>query len=749
MPRTWVLPPDAFRAFLRHAGLWELAREGRDAELRARILGAELPFALPAVAPRMAVRSSALDEDGRVHSHAGQYESVLNVQPEGLADAVLRCWASYHGERATAYRGGPGAPGGMAVLVQEMVDARVAGVLFTVNPLTGSWREMTAEAVWGLGETLVGGQVIPDRYVVRRPRRAAAWLLAGARLDLESEVVARQDRQVVPARTGGVEDAPADAPLARKLTRGEVLELCRLGLRAESLLDAPQDMEWAQDRAGRFWVLQSRRITSRAELPRGGATLWTRRFMGERWPEGATPLGWSILAPVLEHFIAYPATSVRFLGGEPPLRLVGGHPYVNVTVFRHLAFKAPGMPPPRFLLDFFPPDEEQQWLRRAAAPPDLRVYASILKETFEERRWRRFRWNPLTNWRAWEDFLARLGARLAVLEAAAPEAALAIGTEIVRDYVKIHITSLLFANIAYEIVAPKLTLREQERLLRPPAGSITTRVNGELWDLGRDPARLAAFLRDHGHRSSASWEVYSRRWAEDPEGVLRLAAMLAEGPDPRLRVEKGEIPSSRGVFLAQTYLRLREEQRYHLDRIFYVLKRQLRRLGARWFADPDDVRFLTASELAAGELDGSVPDLHRIVERRRAEIVDPAPPDFLRGDEALLASTRETHRFQGLGISPGIVRGRTRVLGSPDEGHRLLPGEILVARSTDPNWTPLFPRAAGLVLELGSMLSHGAVVAREYRVPGVVNIAGATRLFPDGTEITLDGRGGGVWVHAT
>jgi phosphohistidine swiveling domain-containing protein len=762
VPATWVLPPDVFGDFLRGAGLWALAERGDHAALHERILAAEMPSfhgpAFAAMGPRLAVRSSALEEDGKTQSHAGQYESVLGVTHAGLQDAVRRCWASYHGPRAVAYRGGKVTPGAMALLVQEMVDARTAGVLFTVNPVTGSWREMAVEAVWGLGEPLVGGLVVPDRYLVRRPRHTPGpvqALLARTTLELASETVARQDRQLV-VQGEGVVDGAADAPLARKLPRSELFHLCRLGLRAETVLGGPQDVEWVQDRAGRFWVVQSRAITTRQELPRGGNTLWTRRFIGERWPDGATPLGWSIIAPVLEHFVAYPATSARFLGGDPPLRLVRGHPYVNVTVFRHLAFKLPGGPPPRFMLDFFPPAEERTWVRRAAAPPDLRVYAAIFAETFREQRWRRFRWNPFANWKAWDTFLAGLPARLAALEAAAPEAALTVATPLVRDYVKVHITSLLFANMAYEIVGPLLPEATRPALLRAPTGTITARVNAELWSLGRDPSGLDAFLAAHGHRSSASWEVFARRWAEDPDGVLRLARLAAEGPDPRLRLQAEEEETRRAlaslrdpmlryaVGLTQTYLRLREEQRYHLDRVLFVLKRKLSALGARWFDDPDDVRFLTVAEL-----DGvlGVDELRRTVARRAAEPVDPHPADFLDGDEALAVAAGDASRLQGLGISPGVVRGRVRVIRSPSEGDKLQPGEILVACATDPGWTPLFARAGGLVLELGGMLSHGAVVAREYRLPGVVNIPGATTRLADGVEVTLDGRGGVVWVH--
>jgi pyruvate,water dikinase len=580
-------------------------------------------------------------------------------------------------------------------------------------------------------------------------------------------------------------------------------------LRVEAALGGPQDVEWAQEAGGGFVLVQARPVTARQELPRGGEALWTRRFVGERWPHGATPLGWSLMEPLLGHFVGYPATSDRYLGGEPPFRLVRGHPYVNVTVLRHLAFKLPGAPPPRFLLDFFPPEEEARWLRRTAASPDLRVYASILGETVAERRWERFRWNPLTNPAAWDDFRTRLDGRLAELASTPPERALAVVGPTLRAYVGIHVTSLLYANLAWEILGPRLG-EDAEALLQPDGeGTITARVNAELRALGalavaegyflgaggqppatppgsvasRTDAALAAFLAAHGHRSSASWEVWSPRWAEDPAAVLALARSMADGVAGPLPRDGGVDPTVSGVGvtggggpppvpssnastsdgvserlaklppglrgatrLARTYLRLREEQRYHLDRVLWVLKQKLRSLGTRWLDDPEQVRFLTVGELGA-VLEGhlAVAELRATVLRRAVEVLDPAPPDFLRGDAALPMPESGGTRWQGLGISPGVARGRVRVLRGPEEAWRLQAGEILVTSATDPGWTPLFARAGGLVLEMGSQLSHGAVVARELRLPAVANLPGATRRLRDGEEIVLDGRSGVVW----
>jgi pyruvate,water dikinase len=635
----------------------------------------------------------------------------------------------------------------MTVLVQEMIDARVAGVLFTTNPVSGSWSEMVVEAVWGLGEQLVSGAVVPDRYVLSRDRRLGNRKSPTVVLE---EVRAQRTQQVLDH--GTLKTCATEAPNARKLLRDDLVALGELGLLIEGKRGAPQDIEWVQDRAGVVHVLQARPITTQQRLPRGEATLWTRRFIGERFPGGVTPLTWSLVGPALDYFIAYPDTSRVYLGGDPPFQVVNGHPYANVTVFRHLAFKLPGAAPPRFMLDFFPPEEEQRWLGRRAALPDLAVYASIFRTTFKERRWRRFRWNPLTNVRAWDAFRSSLPAALAPLETASAGAALAHTDTILRAYIKIHVTSLLFANILWELLSPGLTEAQRGLILRPWGGSITRKVDVALGEVGRGSRTLESFLLEHGHRSRSSWEIWAPRLAEDPAGTLKLAAGLAAADPPDIEGEARETAAAvaqlradhrKLAHLGSEYFRLREEQRYYLDLIFWRLKQRLCVLAPELGLAEADIPWLSVSELGDPPVDG----------RRRAALrcaipPDPAPPDFLRGDQPVAPPSSRT-RLQGLGVSPGTARGTARVLTRYDDAPMLRAGEILVTPSTDPAWTPLYARAAGLVLELGSQLSHGAVVAREYRIPAVANVMGATRRLRTGDELMIDGQSGTVWVLAS
>ena len=829
VPPGFVIPVEEFRAFLKSAGLWRSARElartpdpVRARALRGALLAAALPpvlagalrHAAGSLGSLLVVRSSAIEEDAGEASWAGVFHTELGVAPgDALERAVLTCWASAFEERALAY-GRRGRTPGMALVVQRLVPARTAGVVFSVNALTGSWRQMTVEAVWGLGEGLVGGHLVPDHILVQRPRRLPEPLqrvAARVRLEVLEEATQLQERELVQI-SGGV--AWAEVPTSRratpKLSREQTLRLCRLALRTEALAGCPQDVEWAIDAAGEVWLLQARPITTPPEPPREARTLWTRRFIGERWSEPATPLGWSLVRPLLEHFIAYPRTSRAQLGGGPALRLFEGAPYINATVFRHLAFKLPGLPPPRFMMDMLPPDEERAWMRRFAARPGYRVYAGILRETWDERRWERFRWNPLTNHRAWDALQRRLEAEVPARVApppgdADPVRALAraeAGMELARDYVKVHVTSLLFANLWYQVVEGLLAAwlgAEGERLapvvLRCPGENLTIATHHDLWalarraramgaDLSEVPApgspfghELAKFLDHHGHRSDASWEIMSPRWADRPERVLALMrrSLAADDEDPRARAQAQAQESAaalavlraratgplqrevltRLVDLTRAYLLLRENQRYHFDRLLWAVQRDFLVVGA-WAAargalqQADHVRFLEADELRAlveGRLE---PAVARAEAEARA-VRDACwrastPPDFLVEDHAL-ADEPQGPRLVGLGTSAGVARGPARILRDLSEAERLRPGEILVTRAVDPGWTPLFSVAAGLVLELGSQLSHGAVVAREYRLPMVVNVRGATTRLRTGQELTVDGRRGLVWVH--
>lgn len=834
--RSVELPPDLFDV---------LAGAHRD------LLASPLLRGVPSRPPSLlVVRSSASGEDGTIRSHAGQYDSVLNLRGlEGLIDGVRQVWASWYSERAIDYRlrlRGASVPGSrvdlvgeatippMAVLVQRLVPARSSGMLFTANPVTGSREEMSVEAGPGLGEVLAQGRVHPDFFSVRRQ--------PDGKLKLRHKAIGAKAHQTLPRPPGSGELELSEVPERLRgrpcIRRRELMKLCRMGLEVEELLGQPVDIEWCVDSKRRLFLLQARPVTAlrtrRRSLSRPlreRPVLWTQRFAGERWTGQATPLGWSVIQPVLHHFIEWKAASERWLDDSAPTRLYRGRPYFNVTIFRHLAFRLPGMSPPQFLLEMFPADEQDELLHEAPYLPNPGLVGSILKELVVERRWQRYRFNLLTNYSDWETFRPRFEQASAELPLDFPDAASGLrclddARSLMLDYMSIHLLSLLFAHLGYEVLDKALRgwvglegEAIRSALVAEPANNETLRANAALWQLagklretpqlgdaieqGADPLEgdldgepggaelreaFEAFLADYGHRSSASYEIFATRWSDSPELVLQmLQACLRSSPDQhparsaaRRELDRGRaerlvarrmgrswtrrlVPWRQRLFgrlleLTRSYMALRENQRFAFDRLLLRMKRMFERIGALLERDGllergEDVVFLEIDELHAlvgGALDRV--EASSRIEARRAEFEANAStlhPDFLEGEEHVEGAAPEAlgEHLQGLGISPGQVTGRVRVLAGLHEVDKLQPGDILVARGVDPGWTPLFLTLGGLILELGSVLSHGAVVAREYELPAVVNVERATRILEDGMEVTVDGDRGRVVVH--
>jgi phosphohistidine swiveling domain-containing protein len=807
----------------------------------------------------LAVRSSAAAEDGARHSHAGQFDSVLNVSGLSATWAATRLvWASWFSERAVRYRlqvrrehgesepsAGSRAPllvPSMAVIVQQMVVPRASGILFTADPVTGSRRELTLEAGPGLGEAIAQGRVHPDFVRLRRdPLRIVQRSVAPrvGRIDPlppgSSELLFREPpERAAPRRAACVRD-------------DEVLAIARTGLAIEAAMHAPVDVEWTLDRSGRLYVVQARPVTA---LPRRAATtvdelrarpvLWTQRFCGERWTDQATPLGWSVIQPILHHFTLWEDARDRWLDGSDPTRLYRGRPYFNITIFRHLAFKLPGGTPPQLILEMVPPEEAEVLANGPAYAPNLALVASIFGQVWRERRWERYRYNFVTNHADWAAFEPGLRARTEALpldfeSAEDGLAAVDAARALIVEYLEIHLLSLLFAHLTYELLG--LALRSWvgeggeavKAALVADADNATLKVNQDLWELAGvarrhpglaqailsaartgwsdDPlddlrdldggpqfvSALDVFLAAHGHRSDASWEIFSARWADAPETVLSMVASViraGDHADPyrhqaardrerahaeelvRARMGRSRrrrlIPWRRAVFrellsLCRSYMALRENQRYAFDRLLLRLKRIVERQGAllerdHKLASGDQIMFAELAELRALATGRIAPDeLAPILAERAATFArwrgSPRPDFLLAGDHPVAPSVpaptpaSDERTLDGLGISPGSVRGTVKVLRTLADMTKLQPGDILVARSTDPGWTPLFLTAAGLILELGSLLSHGAVVAREYRLPAVVNVEGATRVLEDGMEVTIDGDRGRVILH--
>jgi len=773
----------------------------------------------------VAVRSSATSEDLPEASFAGQYDTFLNVVGlENLLAAVRACWAGLWNEGARAYAARHGLDPDqveMAVVVQQQVAAEAAGVLFTLNPLTGREEEMMVEAVWGLGEPLVSGRAEPDRYVVNPYDRAVL-----------RRQLADPPTMLVAAGGGGTREVPIppDRQGCPVLDDVQLLELAELGYRVQALYGYPQDVEWALA-DGRFFLLQTRPLTAFQFDPELGQ--WTSANYREVLPGFASPLSLSISLE-REYGRALETLFHDLKMGEAPPGTVWGRPffgraYWNVRMVKQFAAIIPGFKERTFDATVgIEPTYEGDGLTTPWTP---RTVLRALPVLFALNR--RYE----TCWREAAAFAERFRREEEPAVADVDPAALSDAelTDWVRRVFDLHgranhvsITVTLLATQAQDDF--ELVLSRLNRSLPPGEEPIaygdlitglgdvgTAKPTLELWGLARrareDPevaaaivegepqgipqrlratpagrafwAEIEAFIRRYRYMSPVDEDLAQPRWDEDPSFVLATLQAYAradEKMDPARQLSaQWEVaqaaearamaalsrgwrrlwPFARRSFHQQLervrrYVWWREEMRVVASVAFYHCRRFFLELGRRWTAagllrEPNEIFLLRWEQVEAG-LEGrlNAEEAQRLIERYlrlRSAYRNFEPPGVI-GQGARIVGPEPTGRMrlEGTPCSSGRATGPARVVRSLEEAQALREGEILVAPYTNPGWTPLFNLAAGLVIEAGGLLSHGAVVAREYGIPTVVGVEEASQVLRTGQVLAVDGTAGTVEI---
>jgi pyruvate,water dikinase len=798
----------------------EAERRGdRLAAIRERILAAPIPpraWSEIVAAWRalggstVAVRSSALHEDSEEASAAGLQETILGVTgEEALARAVKTCFGSLYRERTLAYLARRGAKGriGLAVVVQRLVEADKAGVLFTIDPLGRDGSVMVVEAAHGLGCSVVDGSIAPDVY----------------RLDRTTGMVRERHvgdkRFAMRAREGGLERISLTPEEATRpaVEPEELAQLAQTGRAIEHAVGSARDIEWAFER-GTLWILQARPIVGAQGARDDRLTwVWSNVNVGEALPGVATPLTWTVA-------VAFSELGFRRAFGSLGLtvpadaELVGqfhGRIYLNLTQFMRIASQVP-MLDPRLLLEFGGGGGlemlERQVQRGSWGRFLLRAPVTGARFVAENaaltRRLERFEHDFAEYRRAFEardlgalslpalgDVLDELGELLDRTGGLMLTCASGSLSSIVALRGLLHLRAprqamrlereLLTGNADLESAAPGIALVYLGELARrePAAREVILRTEPAAMRLEMlpegGPTRRAfeAFLRAYGYRAAREAELTTPRWREEPQVLFAtIRAQLERGDTQALaRVEKQfetrawaerELeamlpPPARAVarhLLARTrrFVRLRERMRARVTEVlgFYrTLALEIsRRIEAREpGAGPDAAFFLRLDEVRAF-LRGELTDVGPLVAARRADVARdrarPDPPPVFVGAPPPVAPpvVQSGDSLRGVAASPGSLEGTVRVLRDPAEGASLKPGEVLVVPVADVGWTPLFLMAAAVVTELGGALSHAALVAREYGVPAVVNVAGATRALATGDRVRVDGDRGVVQV---
>jgi phosphohistidine swiveling domain-containing protein len=802
-------------------------------EARGRVLAAEPPDELRAAVAAhyaalgddepVAVRSSATAEDLAYASFAGQQDTYLNiVGADALLDAIRRCWASLWTDRAVSYRNANGIDHrsvALAVVVQRMVDAAAAGVMFTANPVTGSRRETVIDASPGLGEAVVSGAVNPDHFVVD----AATRTITGRRLG--------DKRIMITSRPGGGTERHerADQSAEPSLDDRQVLQLAELGQRVQDHYQAPQDTEWALENNGQLWLTQARPITTLYPLPhlnRPGTRVFMCLSLVQGLTRPLTPMGIAAVRLIGSSV----ATAVGRRPAQPPagpeaMHAIGQRLYLDVTtalrnrIGRRIMITVFGVMEARTSAVLKTLAERPEFsiidapahvvlrpvgraLLRNAVP--VRVAAALLNPRLAyrlidrvERQLRRSFTLP-ANATAGQrlDFVQqRLGGQMFTL---------------MPRVISYAVGGLLALGAARRLLRGIAMPGELQQVLRGLPHNVTTEMDLKLWELTQsiredEPSREAfttfpveelarryrdralppvaqrgmqAFLRRYGHRAVAEIDLGMPRWSDDPSHLLGVISNYLRLEDPELypvaQFRRGEAEAEAAIaelsrraaavgplrgrlvnlalHRAHALIGLRESPKFMLILALGVMRNQLREVGRelasrRVIDQPDDVFFLDLGDawrgLGGEDLRNLVADRREAydLELRRRHIPRLLLSDGTEPEAVAAAADRPDGALAGSPASAGTVTGPARVILDPVGAH-LEPGEILVAPSTDPGWTPLFLTAGGLVMEMGGSNSHGAVVAREYGIPAVVGVPDATQKISTGQLITVDGAAG-------
>ncbi|MCC7526965.1 MAG: phosphoenolpyruvate synthase, partial [Candidatus Melainabacteria bacterium] len=748
----------------------------------------------------LAVRSSAIDEDGDATSFAGQLDSFLNVKSESVIASAKTVWLSGSSERLQTYckkMGIEKSSDGPAIIVQKMVNAKVAGVAFSADPITGNRATVVINAVTGLADRLVAGEVGGDLFYVH-----------------DSGSILRTETQ------------------GAKLSDDILLEIARNARKIESLFGCPQDIEWAHDGVQLF-ILQARPITTLPEETQGDLRIWDNSNIAESYQGVTTPLTFSFAAKAYEHVY------IQFcrLMGVPNERIqanqhifprmlgfVRGRIYYNLVNWYRLLALLPGFQVNR-------PFMEQMMGVKEELP------AEIVEKVLAD--------NKVSSAKAYLNFclsvsamvvrFVNLNREIAAFQkhfnttvSAVPKDLRTLSTDqLVKTYRGLEgklltswdapLVNDFFAMIFFGLLGSlsqkwfPSQLFSHPELLVHSGGIISTepaRLIAEMAAIARDDEMLRELLKNgsltqiervinENHRFGQTFKNYLEMFGDRCFNELKLESpTLKDNPLPLLRnigamasmhgetrVENkenlkaklnsneqsaksqiAELPwLKRSVFnfvanQAIERIRWRENLRFERTRLFGLVRRLFLEVGKRFEKEgilnsQNDIFYLEVEEvLNFVEGKSTTSNLTELAELRKRESqefkLELPPPNRIVTRNAVIPATpvsisvgatpcvarpenenqtisciaRSENAMQGLGCSPGIVRGRVRVVRDPASA-KPLEDEILIAERTDPGWIVLFTQAKGIIVEYGSLLSHTAIVSRELGIPAIVSAA--------------------------
>ncbi len=729
-----------------------------------------------------AVRSSAMSEDGLSASFAGQFESYLNLKSfEEIKSAIVKCVDAASAARVKAYTGSLFSEADLriSVVLQNMVDARVAGVVFSVNPVNNRRDKILVNAIAGHGEDLVSGKKDACHYEIFR---------SGS--NIKTEIL-------------------KNGHLLDESLLGQILEGAK---KAESYFNAPVDMEWAIDNAGILNWLQVRPVTALNEVHfneldtiKGDSNdIWTLGNIGEMMPGVATPLTCSVSAEAID----YGMVMLAERGGAYRIRDRVGPRYIQMFYNRLFINMSNMMDYPKRIWLNKPEDVQFALSGKIfdglTAVPDVSFPVRVLN-FFRQMSTTLWAGKYLDQLRILEaGFHIDISLPAAELHKKLEEGRIQLGTgfghhimasaqsgTMYSAFMRImtgdkrrpgaadhHIATMLLLDIPeIESADAVKTLERFGRMIRSHkefCEKFILATSAEALEMLEKKApeevseQFRLFLERHGHRCVREAELREKTWAEKPSQLIQILQTRVKAGEVRHMSHdtKKEItlalsklrPATRIILRSMIATARKAVARREITKALSIKMVDTIRRGYNALAltliseqlldDPDQVYFLTHEEL--GRLIADKDAGWKMKAARRRELL--ADTDKLVFEEisfGIPEPLEEEQSFElkegqlaGIPVSSGVVEATVRIIHTLEDAEQLKEGEIMVASFTDIGWTPYFSIISGLITEIGSPLSHGAVVAREYGIPAVVAAKGAKKLFKTGDRIRLDGERG-------
>ncbi|ANU44626.1 pyruvate, phosphate dikinase [Enterocloster clostridioformis] len=749
----------------------------------------------------VAVRSSATAEDLPGASFAGQQDTYLNIQGESeVLTAVKRCWASLWTARAISYRllnHIDQATVALAVTVQKLVFSDAAGVLFTVNPVNGDRDEMLINAAWGLGEAIVSSLVTPDTIVVSKTsEKISSYETA--------------DKQLMTIRTAkGTEEVPVSDSMRQKpaLTENQVEVLTKLGKIIEQYYQMPMDVEWALEK-NQMYIVQARPITVLPPQwkPLEKGVIYTKGSLAEHLPSPVTPL-FATLGMDLINQATHILWNHMFEDGVQKLWPRHGA-YVTINGYTYMSCR---FKPFLLITKSFSPKSIRRTYQKSVERSNKaqKEFAAVVTE-WESKPMESMSAEQLLNGvrtvfgaactyftkiqlclpaaLTSETLLTKLFKGTAAKAGVPDISVLLLGMETIalqseKSLYKIGKWVSQYPDLSnYLRITSAADISRQFTSAVPPS-----MISDELWTQWKKQIQLH-FLNygrtayEFDFSNPTPQEVLTPTF----ESIKSFATGQGESPLTRQaeakkrRVEAAKAISNqlngprKKLFLkllgwAQKTAPMREDVIFTMGMGHPVIRIMLNEVAQRLIkkgalSQPDEIYWLNETELSdlvnrldrretlqdmTGTIPGrreewkknqsytSPPEIPEKKKKKKNAHSNPEKPEIINGNTVLY----------GIGTSFGTVTAPACVLYGPTDFEKFNTGDILIAVTTTPAWTPLFASASAVVTDIGGPLSHSSIVAREYGIPAVMATHSATRKIQTGQIITVDGKTGTVMIH--